>query len=396
MLTIELARENNRDTVHATINFRPNTAEAINNDKSIRVLVYCTADVGVSPFSRVDISFPHQVEIKVNQDEVKANLRGLKNRPGTTRPADITELLRKRSGYNNDVAVTYALTKSRFFLVVNLVKQHPVKDLVGRLKFGKIITKDKVIREMISKAEDADVVATSTILSLKCPLSTLRIDVPCRSTVCTHNQCFDATSFLQLQEQAPTWTCPICNKNVSFENLHVDQYVDDILKSTSRSADQVTIEPNGHWSLKSGNRDSPCEEESSSNEDEDLVEIPAVSPPVAPVKSEFNREPSMLQTPPVPSREPSASTTARQGSSNKRPAGPVVDLTLSSDEDEPPVRGPKRQQTSGASNGMSVQGRFGSVPLRPHGVPPSAQPHLYSTSAFPSLSHFTTTSYTGS
>lgn len=79
---------------------------------------------------------------------------------------------------------------------------------------------------MKSKAQDPDIVATSTIMSLKCPLSTLRIDVPCRSLSCKHNQCFDASSYLQLQEQAPTWTCPVCNKIANFESLLIDQYVD--------------------------------------------------------------------------------------------------------------------------------------------------------------------------
>ena len=73
-------------------------------------MIYCAADP-ISPFSRVDIEFPYQLEIKVNQDEVKANLRGLKNKPGTTRPADITSLLRHKAGYSNHVVITYALTK---------------------------------------------------------------------------------------------------------------------------------------------------------------------------------------------------------------------------------------------------------------------------------------------
>ena len=105
---------------------------------------------------------------------------------------------------------------------------------------GRSISKERVINEsesltrgssyvqltgdvVISKAQDSDIVATSIVMSLKCPLSTLRMELPCRSTLCTHNQCFDASSFLQLQEQAPTWTCPICNKLISFEALVVDE-----------------------------------------------------------------------------------------------------------------------------------------------------------------------------
>ena len=74
-----------------------------------------------------------------------------------------------------------------------------------------------------NKARDADIVATASVLSLKCPLSTLRIDLPCRSISCRHNQCFDATSYLQLQEQGPTWLCPICNRSAPFDSLAIDE-----------------------------------------------------------------------------------------------------------------------------------------------------------------------------
>ena len=81
----------------------------LSNDPTVRAMIYCASEP-VSLFSTVDICFPHQVEIKVNMDEVKANLRGLKNKPGSTRPADVTQLLRKRAGYENSIIVTYALT----------------------------------------------------------------------------------------------------------------------------------------------------------------------------------------------------------------------------------------------------------------------------------------------
>lgn len=103
-------RETTRDNVEAQINLRSDIAERLATDPSTRVMIYCAADP-MSPFSRVDIEFPYQVEIKINQDEVKANLRGLKNKPGTTRPADITTLLRARAGYRNEMVLTYALTK---------------------------------------------------------------------------------------------------------------------------------------------------------------------------------------------------------------------------------------------------------------------------------------------
>ena len=102
-------REATRDHVDSKIILRPDIADRLAADQTMRIMVYCASDP-VSHFSKVDIAFPHQVEIKVNLDEVKANLRGLKNKPGSTRPADITDLLRKRAHYENSLTVTYALT----------------------------------------------------------------------------------------------------------------------------------------------------------------------------------------------------------------------------------------------------------------------------------------------
>ena len=102
-------RETTRDTLECKINLRADVAERLNKDSTLKAMVYCASEP-ISPFARVDISFPHSVDIRVNLDEVKGNLRGLKNKPGSTRPADITHLLRRRAGYDNTMSVIYALT----------------------------------------------------------------------------------------------------------------------------------------------------------------------------------------------------------------------------------------------------------------------------------------------
>lgn len=148
----------------------------------------------------------------------------------------------KGKHFNPSLAYFLLTDPQKYFVLVNLVQRYPIEDLVAELKARKTISKEQVVRESMipftqpywmcnvsnfvivrNRAEDTDIVATSSVMSLKCPLSTLRIEVPCRSVVCTHNQCFDASSFLQLQEQAPTWTCPVCSKATSFESLQIDQ-----------------------------------------------------------------------------------------------------------------------------------------------------------------------------
>lgn len=106
-----IARESTRDHVDLSVTLSPEVAAQVQNDASYRVMVFCTADNGLNYFSPSDVAFPHQVELKVNLDDVKANLRGLKNKPGSTLPADITSFIRKKAGYNNHVTLTYALTQ---------------------------------------------------------------------------------------------------------------------------------------------------------------------------------------------------------------------------------------------------------------------------------------------
>ncbi|KAJ9484046.1 hypothetical protein VN97_g9341 [Penicillium thymicola] len=356
-------REQTRDSVELKVMLSQQVAYRLQTDSNLRVMVYCAGDSGLTQYTKSDIAFPHQVELKVNLDEVKANLRGLKNRPGTTQPADVTNWIRKKPNYPNNIVMTYALTQKKFFALANLVKQHPTDDLVSQLRTRKLISKEQVLREMQNRANDSDIVATSSVMSLKCPLSTLRIQVPCRSIVCTHNQCFDASSFLELQKQAPTWMCPVCSKSTSFESLQVDQYVDDILQSTSPDIDQVTVEPDGVWS-------SPTDSDATklggmtpaSDDDDDLIEISEPGMPV--VKQEpgllnvaLERTPAQSQSQSQSqSREASTPSSAMRMSSKKRPIAQVIDLTESGDEDEEsPVPPPKRLASSLPSRAFSRQ-----------------------------------------
>ena len=189
---------------------------------------------------------------------------------------------------------------------------------------------------MRSKAEDPDeIVATSSVLSLRDPVAYTRIVTPCRSIACNHNQCFDAAAYLQLQEQAPTWTCPICNKAAPWENLALDQYVNDILRATSQDTEAVTISPDGRWHIqkedtgpKRNGNPTP-----SDDEDDDLVEIQD-DPYVKPKLETFSFR--NVGTPPLSSREDSrAPSTSAPRSSNKRSRDNVIDLTLSDDDDAP-------------------------------------------------------------
>ncbi|KAI1333766.1 hypothetical protein F5Y15DRAFT_403886 [Xylariaceae sp. FL0016] len=332
-------------------------------DKPYRVLLFCAGDnQGVQ-----DIAFPHQSEIKINGGDVKANLRGLKGKPGSTRPVDITRELRlKQFNYQNNIEFTYALTNKKFYLAIFVCKMVSIEDLVGRIK-GKKIPKASVIAEFNKKANDPDIEATSTGLSLTCPLTYEIMKVPCRSISCTHVQCFDANSYLLLQEQGPQWLCPICKNAAPFENLAVDEYVRQILEKTSYSLEQVTVEPNGQWRTQAAAPEPTKSHYSGAgvsdhiDDDDDALVITDYQPRLsggpsgrASFGGNHMGTPNQYHigsTPASSSRE--ASNAPRSGS--KRPLAEVIDLTLSSDEDDEPIRPPKKQY-QGSNYGDSAGG----------------------------------------
>ena len=56
-------------------------------------------------------------------------------------------------------------------------------------------------------------------------LSYMRITQPVRSSLCSHVQCFDATWWMESNSVHPQWLCPLCNKELQFDDLIVDGFV---------------------------------------------------------------------------------------------------------------------------------------------------------------------------
>ncbi|XP_054612532.1 zinc finger MIZ domain-containing protein 2-like isoform X3 [Dunckerocampus dactyliophorus] len=89
---------------------------------------------------------------------------------------------------------------------------------------------------------------TAIKVSLKCPITFRRIQLPARGHDCRHIQCFDLESYLQLNCERGTWRCPVCNKTALLEGLEVDQYMLGILVYIQNSDyEEITIDPLCGW-----------------------------------------------------------------------------------------------------------------------------------------------------
>ena len=67
----------------------------------------------MSAYNRVDVEFPQQIEVRVNQRPVAGKTKGLKNKPGTTHPLDITDYIQSDRVIPavNGIQITYALNQ---------------------------------------------------------------------------------------------------------------------------------------------------------------------------------------------------------------------------------------------------------------------------------------------
>lgn len=127
----------------------------------------------------------------------------------------------------------------------------------------------------------------------------------------------------------------------------------DILKNTSRSVDQVTIQPDGRWELhakqenKSRFNGNTSQIAGGSDDDDDLIEITKSGDSVR------MGTPRAYGTPlgGLAQKVRDQSFSAPPGSSGsnasgKRPISAVIDLTSSGDEDDEPLLPPTKRQNS--------------------------------------------------
>ncbi|KAG1473715.1 hypothetical protein G6F56_000787 [Rhizopus delemar] len=174
------------------------------------------------------------------------NILALQNKKKGSRqvdPPDITAMIKMRG--SNEIEFCYFNTSTSYVAGAFLVKRKSISQLVADIE-EKIISKSKVLQELDKKQEMEGVILESQTLSLRCPLALTRIRRPVRSIHCKHLQCFDARAFLEMNEQTPTWSCPVCNIPIEeYKSLALDCYSMEILQRTPKHIEKVTVGPNG-------------------------------------------------------------------------------------------------------------------------------------------------------
>ena len=101
---------------------------------------------------------------------------------------------------------------------------------------------------------NSEIAVDSIQVSLRCPLSKTRIEIPCRPSLCDHPQCFDLATYILMNKQSGKWHCPVCRKKAlpqpSARHLFVDVYFLDVLNDPrTQSEEAIQVLKDGSWRL---------------------------------------------------------------------------------------------------------------------------------------------------
>lgn len=222
------------------------------SDEKIRFYLLCgVSNNSTASTSSALLQFPIPIEIHVNGTHIKENVRGIKGKPGTARPANVTAHILPDQQLNK-IEMAYAGTTESFLLYLYIVEYVSCEEIIQTIVQQPHIHKNSTIVEIKKEysnddGEDDDIIVSTSSISLKCPLTYARMRYPTKSIFCQHIQCFDGLSYLQLQEQVPNWICPVCSNKIEISHLAISDYYCDILENTNDEVENVRINDDGTW-----------------------------------------------------------------------------------------------------------------------------------------------------
>lgn len=113
----------------------------------------------------------------------------------------------------------------------------------------------------------------------------VRMQIPTRTKSCNHLQCFDLMNYLMMNEKRPSWKCPNCPANAHYDNLVVDEYFMDLLKTVDSNVSEVELLRDGNWKV--------TQVDSDDDSDDEFVK-PKVKKEVEPTKKPIELDDSVI------------------------------------------------------------------------------------------------------
>uniref|UniRef100_A0A8W7MXN8 Protein inhibitor of activated STAT n=1 Tax=Anopheles atroparvus TaxID=41427 RepID=A0A8W7MXN8_ANOAO len=291
--------------------------------------------------------FPPNIVVKVNNKMCALPNPIPTNKPGVDpkrppRPVNITPHVKISPLIANHISVSWSTEYNRCYAVsCYLVRKLCSVQLLQRMKTKGVKPADytrALIKEKLNEDADSEIATTMLKVSLICPLGKMRMTTPCRSSTCSHLQCFDASLYLQMNERKPTWNCPVCDKPAVYDNLVIDGYFQEVLVSTKLTQDdtEIQLHKDGSWSTHV--------KQSESLDDsvgKVVQKVEVISDDIEVITTDPPKHTIVPQTSVISTNEPSSTS------------GETVDLTISDSDDDAPAKQKPSNTRSNSSNATS-------------------------------------------
>ncbi|XP_068202709.1 E3 SUMO-protein ligase gei-17-like [Palaemon carinicauda] len=221
---------------------------------------------------RMALLCPRSIPVDELPFNVKINVNGtIATVLNAKSPVIITKLCKSDSSINSMCICSERERGRAFFVRVIIMARRSVDELCQKLKRRSPSRALEGIKKSAFQKGSDIMLASSYPVSLECPLLRKRIELPGRSTRCTHPQCFDLWSYIQLNANKGSWSCPICLHDIGLDNLYVDEFIEEVLKATSSCVMKIFLCKDGSWASKSEDENGMEKENKSPSKNRILV-----------------------------------------------------------------------------------------------------------------------------
>jgi len=174
-------------------------------------------------------------------------------------PIDCTRLFKLDLNAVNEMAIHWDQDSNTYVMGMYLVHRLSSNTLLNKLFTKRSKSAVDTLNFIIDKMAVFDPDVHSPTLyrfSLICPLSKIRIKVPVNSINCNHLQCFDAYTFILMNEKTPTWKCPCCNSPCLYDDMQINFYFLNILTDSylPEFVEEIELLQDGTWRVCNARR----------------------------------------------------------------------------------------------------------------------------------------------
>lgn len=182
-------------------------------------------------------------------------VRGIEDPLVTAYPIDLTKYL--HPGINKVIIELFEGKAYR--IVLQRVQSIEMNDLIAAVPRDVGGMKQQ-------RDDDDDVAEINATLSLRCPLSCMRISLPARGRHCDHLAAFDLTSYLSFCRNGRVWHCPICFHQCPVSELYIDNWLCNVLHTIPEDCYEIAVFPDGTFKAKDNEESSKKHKDSSHNQ----------------------------------------------------------------------------------------------------------------------------------